>query len=232
MNDSIWFPLQEDCDLLARLETASGNDGFSGAAWMEKPGRAHRAHFQSYFLMFGARALGHPAFQAFWRRYPVSSRRASVLQHGEKGLSRAMSQAGLTAPALLSPELMMRNAEQASEADLCRIFDYAALTDPDMIAERDRILQANMTKTSRSTLLRLIERSAMNGHFVETHPYLAARVLGFHFLKKRKDTTGIEGRRQVLRALHAGDMPTPQAVMLDEITARDRRNIPADTNSQ
>ncbi|WP_050525706.1 rhamnan synthesis F family protein [Pseudorhodobacter aquimaris] len=224
LNDSIWFPLQENCDLLARLEHAPGHDGFSGAAWMERPGRAHRAHFQSYFLMFGPRALGHPAFMQFWRRYPVSSRRSSVLLHGEKGLSRAMMQAGLVAPALLSPVLMMQQAENMSTAGLCKVLEYAALTDPDMIAARDRILGDAATETARPALLRLVERSVMNGHFVETHPYLAAQVLGFHFLKKRKDATGIEGRRQVLRALQAGDMPVPQTVMMDEIQTHDRQN--------
>jgi len=221
LNDSMWFPLTSQSDLIPRLEAAQGNDGFSGYAWMERPKRAHRAHYQSYFLMFGHRALSHPAFERFWREYPVSSRRTSVLKHGEKGLSRAMMAAGLCAPPLLSPALMLHFAEAADDVELYKILDYAALRDLDMRSERDRLLSGGAGNASREAILALISRSLMTGHFVETHPYLATRVLGAHLLKKRRDATGVEGRRQAMRAVSAGDVPKPQPVIWDEILRHD-----------
>ncbi len=73
----------------------------------------------------------------------------------------------------------------------------------------------------RNDALALISSSLMSGFFLETHPYLAARAFGMHFLKKRKDATSAEGRRQFLRAVAAGDLPAPPADLLGEIRARD-----------
>ena len=113
-----------------------------GAIWMERPGRPRSAHYQSYLLMFGPKALTHPAFAAFWQRYLASSRRDSVLARGEKGLSRAMTAAGLTAPALVSPTCLLKHAQAAPAPVLRRILDYAAFPVPDRQAARaERLAQ-------------------------------------------------------------------------------------------
>lgn len=217
LNDSVWFPLVEDDSLLARMET---EDGFTGALWMERPGRVHRAHFQSWLTMFGPRALAHPAFRAFWDGYLASSRRASVLLRGEKGLSRAMVHAGLAAPPLASPALLLRHAEAVDASELARILAYAALTGP-VRATRDRLLVDPQAQGFHAAALALISSTLMSGPVLETHPYLVAQAAGLHILKKRNEATSVEARRQFLRAVDAGDLPAPPPMVLAEIRARD-----------
>lgn len=221
INDSIWFPLTAEDGLLATLDASAGTHGFTGATWMERPGRAHRAHFQSYLLMFGPRAINHPVFARFWQQYLASSRRDSVLMRGEKGLSGAMVAAGLAAPPALSPQQMLDHANAVPDNELMRILDYAALTDPGRKARRDDLVAAMGDADFRPAAVRFISSTLMAGYFLETHPYLAARSFGMHFLKKRREAVSIEGRRQFLRAVAAGDIPMPHPVVLAEIRARD-----------
>jgi hypothetical protein len=220
INDSIWFPLAPDDNLLARMDVEAEAHGFTGAIWMERPGRPHRAHYQSYLLMFGEKALVHPSFATFWHNYLPSSRRDSVLVRGEKGLTRAMAAAGLVAPAAVSPQQLLRHAKTADDSDLARILDYAALTQADHRAARDDLLARRHQDGFRTEALALIATTLFSGHFAETHPYLIAVSGGLHFLKKRQEPTSIEGRRQYLRAVSAGDLPEPPKTVLDEIRAQ------------
>ncbi len=221
LNDSIWFPWAETDGLLADLEGDPASDGFLGAAWMERPGKAHAAHFQSYLVMFGPRALAHPAFARFWSDYLLSSRRDSVLKRGEKGLSRAMSAAGLAAPSQRSAAGLAHYAQNLPDADLCKALDYAALIDPDRRNDRDALLATAGKAEFRPAALRFLNSSLATAFFLETHPYLAARAFGLHFVKKRRDPLSTEARRQVLRAVAAGDLPEPQPAVLAEIRRHD-----------
>jgi lipopolysaccharide biosynthesis protein len=221
LNDSIWFPLAADDTLLPTLEGAAGADGFSGAAWMERPGKARSAHFQSYLVMFGPRALQSPAFLGFWSGYLVSSRRDSVLRRGEKGLSQAMAAAGLAAPSHRSAAGLARHAQTLPDAELTKALDYAALTDPARMAERATLLSTQGAPGFRPAALRFLSATLATAFFLETHPFLAARAFGLSFLKKRRDPTSTEARRQVLRAMAAGDLPEAQAVVLAELRQHD-----------
>lgn len=220
LNDSVWFPLAPGDDLLDRMAAEADTHGFTGAIWMERPGRPHRAHYQSYLLMFGRKALGNPAFAAFWRGYLISSRRDSVLARGEKGLTRAMAAAGLVAPPVVSPQQLLTHARGASDDDLARILDHAAFTEADRRAARLDLLAHRDWPGFRDKALALIAGSLFAGHFAETHPYLIERAGGLHLLKKRPDPVSTEGRRQYLRAVAAGDIPQPSPTVLTEIRAR------------
>jgi hypothetical protein len=222
INDSIWFPLRDDDRLLRDIDDAAQKHGFTGAAWMERPGRAHRAHFQSYLLMFGPKALDNEVFRRFWVRYLASSRRDSVLRRGEKGISKAMIAAGLAGPPTISPQRLLAHAEAAPTDELIRILDYAALTDPGRRAIRNSLLAAPDEAGFRPAALQLISQGLMSGYFAEANPYLVARAFGMHFLKKRREATSTEGRLQFLRAVANGHLPAPDPSVLAEIMARDQ----------
>jgi Rhamnan synthesis protein F len=227
LNDSIWFPLLPGDRLLADLEQPGV--GFTGPVWMERPGRAHAAHFQSYLLMFGPAALRHPAFMTFWQGYLASSRRESVLRRGEKGLTRAMHAAGLAGPPTLSPATLLAHAAAADDAELARVLDFAAIVDPAQVRRRDAILADRHARSFRSDALDLLRATLASGHFVEAHPYLAAQAgRGPHFLKKRREARSVEGRRQFLRAIADGLLPAPDPALMAEIRARDLPVHPAE----
>ena len=217
LNDSIWFPMVAGDDLLTRLDAVQG---FSGAAWMERPGRAHAAHMQSYLMVFGPRALAAPAFGRFWEGYLASSRRDSVLKRGEKGLSRAMAAAGLIEPAPASPAGLLDHAVRAEDAELRRALEYAALVDPNARAARQAALDGP-AGAFRDAALALLRANLMQGHFLESNPYLAARAAGLHLMKKRRDPLSAEGRAQLRRAVAAGDLPPLLPEVAAELAARD-----------
>ncbi len=80
MNDSIWFPLYPDCDLIDRVRGA--DDDLYGYV-MNARANAHRSHLQSYFLAFGKRLVASSDFRDYWARLFVTSNKNLVIRRCE-----------------------------------------------------------------------------------------------------------------------------------------------------
>lgn len=107
-NDSVYGPFHDLAPLVARADPAAADVWGATDNWEGRP------HLQSYFLLIHARALRHPAFDAFWRsvRHVVSKR--WIIARYEIGLTRALEAAGLKCAALFP---YGRIAEEVAAAD-------------------------------------------------------------------------------------------------------------------
>lgn len=107
-NDSVYGPIHPLAPLIARADPTQADVWGATDNWEGRP------HLQSYFLVIHARALRHPAFDAFWRGVrPVGSKRWIVNRY-EIGLTRALEAAGLRCAALFPYRAL---AEQVAAAD-------------------------------------------------------------------------------------------------------------------
>jgi lipopolysaccharide biosynthesis protein len=61
----------------------------------------HHFHVQSYFLLFGHRALMSQVFNRFWSRLRYVQSKTWVIKHYEIGLTRALLRAGLRCRAII-----------------------------------------------------------------------------------------------------------------------------------
>jgi hypothetical protein len=95
VNDSVIGPFGSLRAVLARCDE-------SADVWGLTESLERGRHLQSYFLAFGKKALQSQAFDQFWRGYRLANAKAWAVLAGELGLSRALSDAGLTLKALAS----------------------------------------------------------------------------------------------------------------------------------
>jgi hypothetical protein len=94
MNDSTWFPLRANDDVLTRLEAMDTD--FAGLAYKQEAyGRKRAWHLESHFLHFKRSALVSGEFRQFWSDYRMSSNREETITVGEKGITGAMISGGL-----------------------------------------------------------------------------------------------------------------------------------------
>ncbi|WP_138469689.1 rhamnan synthesis F family protein [Poseidonocella sp. HB161398] len=105
INDSIWFPARQGTDLLARMRAVEADhvgvtDGFY--AGKKPPKYRRKRHVTSYLFLVRGRLFNAPAFQRFWSRYILCSRKQTVIFRGEIGLSLAIAKAGFQSEVLLS----------------------------------------------------------------------------------------------------------------------------------
>ena len=93
-NDSVYGPFHDLGDVIGRMNLAEAD------VWGITDSWERRFHLQSYFLLFGRRALNHEAFRQFWRRVRYVQSKSWVINHYEVGLTRHLVRNGLRCRAL------------------------------------------------------------------------------------------------------------------------------------
>jgi lipopolysaccharide biosynthesis protein len=93
-NDSVYGPFHDLGDVIGRLNLAEAD------VWGITDSWERRFHLQSYFLLFGRRALSHAAFTQFWSRVRYVQAKSWVIGHYEVGLTQHLVRGGLRCRAL------------------------------------------------------------------------------------------------------------------------------------
>lgn len=89
-NDSMFWP----SNFSAEIHSLDSADGDWKCLYEHQKVRDVSGHAQSFFLMFGPKAVNHPKFREYWATYTPWSSRAWVIENGEVGLSTCMLKAG------------------------------------------------------------------------------------------------------------------------------------------
>jgi lipopolysaccharide biosynthesis protein len=93
-NDSVYGPFHDLGDVIDRMNLAEAD------VWGITDSWERRFHLQSYFLLFGRRALSHEAFSRFWSGVRYVQAKCWVVGHYEIGLTRHLVRGGLRCRAL------------------------------------------------------------------------------------------------------------------------------------
>lgn len=88
-NDSVYGPFHDLQGLLDRMDLAEAD------VWGATDGWQRRFHLQSYFVLFGRRALASEAFRRFWARLRYVQAKSWVIDRYEIGLTRTLMDEGL-----------------------------------------------------------------------------------------------------------------------------------------
>jgi hypothetical protein len=95
---------------------------------------------------------------------------------------------------------------------------YAAFTDQIFQSECNKLLETAADSCIwRKSCLDFIKRVSKKRNFLNSFCYASVGILRAPFIKKNKLQLQILMRKQYLRAVYAGDLPTPNAAILDEI---------------
>lgn len=93
-NDSVYGPFHDLGELIRRMDMADAD------VWGITDSWGPSFHLQSFFLLFGRRALTSGAFPRFWRAVRYVQSKSWVIHHYEVGLTRALGTDGLRCRAL------------------------------------------------------------------------------------------------------------------------------------
>lgn len=209
MNDSMWFPLSEDSDVLKRSRAAPED------LWglfidldqqHRETGDMNAQHVQSYFFRFSGRMVRDPDFDRYWRKMSLVNEKRIVIQLRELGLTRHFRKLGYSVGGLhswrdvvqflltLDDEQMMRDIlhhqAQVNRKD-SRLLD-PLLADPTLSA-----LQI------RDMLRERIDNTELLVFSTALHPAVMTS-LGFPFLKKQRVEMMVGKRAKMIElGLHA-----------------------------
>ncbi len=221
LNDSVWFPLDENETMLAAMEASSA--GFLGALRhvdLPETDSEHAGIFLSYFFLIKRAVLTSDVFVNYWSRYVSTSNKYLTVRRGERGFSRTLFAAGVPSEGLYSRDRFMAAVEQQPAAFLRQTLVYGAYTDPGLEQARDSLLQADATSERwREQAIDHIRAVVNKRNFHSSFCFASIRLLGTPLLKKNKGELQVRMRRQYLRAVKAGDLPAPEAAVLAEIEA-------------
>lgn len=202
LNDSIWFPIWPDCNLLARFRAAP-EDVF-GLILSDDPRDKKPTHIQSYMFRFSRNALRMSTFRAFWKRLAVSGDRFLTIHRCEIPMTRKMSDMGLSCGALyrttdLSEQLRFVDDEllksvvrfqialsECRDPQLRAVLRAAEAGDP---AWRDEAIENMKSRHSGK-------------HLITAHPDITFGEFGLEVLKKNRDPRYVLQRRWAIDRGH------------------------------
>jgi hypothetical protein len=224
LNDSVWFPLNQNETMLASMEASSA--GFLGALrHVDLPGTdaEHAGIFLSYFYLIKRTVLNSEVFVNYWNHYVSTSNKYLTVRRGERGFSRTLFAAGVPSEGLYSRDRFMKAVVQQPAAFVRKTLAYGAYTDPSLERQRDALLEADAASEDwRMQAIDHIRAVVNKRNFHSSFCYASIHLLGIPLLKKNKGELQVRMRRQYLRAVKAGDLPAPEMAVLAEIEASTR----------
>ena len=113
LNDSIWFPLRTDCDVIQKALNAP--EDMFGIFHNTKSHRDKHRHLQSYFYRFRGRMLDDPEFVALWRDMPFYDDKELVIRILEVRMTGKIKELGYTTAALLTPQDVLDAASRLDD---------------------------------------------------------------------------------------------------------------------
>lgn len=196
LNDSIWFPLHRDCDLLDRMEASPV--GFVGAFQLEptrdqKKMRGKRRPFMgSFFWHFKDQVLSRPAFKEFWRDYKATSSKFATIRRGERRFTHHLMDAGIACEAVFSRNQFDGWLQHAQGTELRQALEDLCTNDDHLATRRLALLAANQSHpTWEADARALASAITRSQNIMATAPLFMVRDLGLPFLKKSADDANL-----------------------------------------
>jgi hypothetical protein len=211
LNDSIWFAVLPETDLMDRLALEPAE--IAGSI-LRTRGSEH--FLESYLYRLRRPALEHPEFLAFWKNLKLTSNKYYVIRRGERGFSAAMRAAGLRIAGVYDSALLPVFMEQQNDRFLRLTLRYAAYVDVNLAADADQLLQGDGPEW-RLDVLTHIHKVLVKRQGYSSFPFAYMHLMGYPLLKKSSDQVSKAWRQAYLRAVEASDIPVPSIKLLTEI---------------
>lgn len=222
MNDSIWFPLYENETLIKRMETCSAQ--FVGALQLDPLREIHnlpkkkRPFYGSFFLLAQRGACAHPAFQAFWTNYRITSNKYKTIRRGERGLSHAMMDAGLRCEAIYTRSALDNYFRQLEPLELNRVLGDLVTID-ERLEKSQKICLAQFADTPawHQQAIELALKITEKQNVLATAPITSLSEFEVPYLKKSQDLGNIKALTHIKEKIKDGSLPIPQKSITKEI---------------
>ena len=238
MNDSIWFPLWKDTQVVERLESSIHD--LTGLFFhvplrnekmrqngLSKLKRKRTEHIESYLTMVTQNLFTTDEFKRFWNSYKQSSSKEITIKRGEIGFSKVMALAGFSVGGLSQRKSFLKHIQNKSNYFLENTLKYAAYSDAKFEIERDALMEnlakPNWRAFALSHIQRVVERRRFNASFC----WATEQIFETSFVKKNAGQLFKKNRLQILLAIDAGDMPADNLPAIMEIKALATKDKPS-----
>lgn len=184
INDSIWFPVFQDCDHLSRmLDTAGDLVGYSFAKSHPK---RQNAHVQSYFFMFKGNAFLRSAeFRDYWFKLKVSNSRYMTIRNSEMKMTRYFECRNFKIGWLFSVDNMKAYYESCDDVNIIASINYLNAIGHQSAALFKNISVADIAEI-RQKLISGLETGELSRNVIGSEPGMLFQGIGFAAMKKSK----------------------------------------------
>ncbi len=211
LNDSIWFPLDQETRIIKELEANPA--GIAGSILRI---RGEERFLESYLYRIRDDVFSSPAFRAYWDGLRLTSNKYKVIRRGERGFSREMRAAGHEVAALYPNEDLPRYLENQDEGFLRDMLRYAAYIDSDLADQRDRLVAASGPGW-RDDVLDHVRRTLVKRQAYSSFPVAMVRLFGYPILKKSGEPVSRAWLRAYVDAINTGALASPCKTMIEEL---------------
>jgi hypothetical protein len=216
INDSIWFPVIADSNILNQTEDIVTD--FGGAVFMNDLKSTSGGLVLSYWVTIRKPLWEAECFWDYWGKYIPTGNKTLTVKLGERGLSRQMHQAGRDVDGVFTTEKFLVAVQAATKKQLELTLKYGSFTDPLFQEECMQLLdKIDSSDLWRNNCLKFIERVVQKRNFLHSFCYASIAILRVPFLKKNNLRLHFLMRQQYLRAVYSGDLPSPNPSILQEI---------------
>ncbi|MBU3030906.1 rhamnan synthesis F family protein [Paracoccus marinaquae] len=197
LNDSIWFPLRENCDAIDRAR-ASRADLF-GLFLNQSARKGGKDYIQSYFYRFGEKLVASQSFQDYWQTMRLMNDKYVVVRNFERGLTRHFQQLGFTVDYIHDRQRLIDSLLALSDDDLREVAEYRIEADQHDAERLSPILSdGGSFSEQRPRIEELIRQYRIHHAYAYAHPRMQAR-LGVSFLKKARTREARVQRQWLLK---------------------------------
>ncbi len=226
LNDSVWFPVRSDSNMLRQMESHKA-DVVSVQIFGEALNRAEKRGLilGSYCLMFNRSAYNSAEFRAFWKNYRMSSSKEVTVRRGERALSRAMQDSHLTCAGLFSQKRFEDAIRMMRPSELRVCIEELVVLDPHLRDLRRRLLNEPASERWSDSARTLVIEVSKTKNFVGSSPRVSLENLGVEVVKKNNEMLYRLARQRIIRWTDCELVIDPQ-IHAEILMATERDHIP------
>lgn len=215
LNDSVWFPIFENSDLLDRMRDDPAQ--VTGPI-IYRHRTPRRTHLQSYLMNFDRAVVESQAFRKFWESYSQTNNKLQTIRRGEMGLSGALRDAGFTLKAMFDQDQIIEAFWNLSSEELRSVYTYEAARNPIFRSKIQNLLTTHTDVSKwREAALELLDEPGWRQYFLTNHPTVSVSKVGFPILKKDKGFEYRLQRKMLLESWRSDDLESINPIVLEEI---------------
>ncbi|WP_234818812.1 rhamnan synthesis F family protein [Sinorhizobium fredii] len=218
MNDSVWFPIRKDCDLIDRCRESRSD--IVGVFYNNKSKFRKNHHLQSYFYRFGEKVVSDSRFIAYWRKMPMYNDKRNVIRNLELKLTKIFQSMGFGINALYAPEDILKAFENIEVRNIWPVLDYYISA---LGYDQNTFWSAYNNELPKGGDTHALPIDAPNSrvffHFLDAHPEILIHKLNSPIIKKNRDKRFVAQRRAIIEG---GFLKEIDAVIQKELINWDR----------
>ncbi|MBP2550975.1 hypothetical protein J2858_003915 [Neorhizobium galegae] len=182
LNDSIWFPLSQECQFLKEVEEQDYD--LYGLVTNNRATDEKRHHVQSYMFSFKKRLIKSACFHEFWTNLFLSNNKHAVIQQCEIKMTYHFRSRGFSVGSKFRTEDVYHAMLRLPVDDIKTILRYQKTVDP----KRAGVISRFEMFEDLNDFRPLLEGRLLGKYFLIAHPLVLIKSLRCPVMKKDKQS--------------------------------------------